>query len=112
MRKFLIASGLALSLAACGGGAAVVIQNIYDQIQEASLKLCQMRPIFATIDAIIKALGGPPVVDTVAGIFCTQARALASQQAPKASIATDQGSAVVLGTVIINGKPVTITVLR
>jgi hypothetical protein len=113
MRKHLFAAGLALSLAACGGGAAVVIQNIYDQIQAASQALCGMRPIFATIDAIIKALGGPPVVDTVAGIFCTQAKALMAQNiAPKAAIATEQGSAVVLGTVIINGKPVTITVLR
>jgi hypothetical protein len=112
MRKLLIASGLALSLAACGAGTVAVIQNIYDEIQAASQALCGFRPVFATIDAIIKALGGPPVVDTVAGVFCTQARALASQQAPKAAVATPQGSALVLGTVIINGKPVTITVLR
>jgi hypothetical protein len=112
MRKLLIASGMALSLAACGAGTVAVIQNVYDQIQAASQALCGFRPVFATIDAIIKALGGPPVVDTVAGIFCTQARALAAQQAPKAAIATEQGSAIVLGTVIINGKPVTITVLR
>lgn len=112
MRKILIASGLALSLAACGAGTVAVVQNIYDQIQAASQALCGYRPVFATIDAIIKALGGPPVIDTVAGIFCTQARALTAQQAPKGVVATEQGSAIVLGTVIINGKPVTITVLR
>jgi hypothetical protein len=112
MRKIIIASGLALSLAACGAGTVAVIQNIYDEIQATSQALCGFRPVFATIDAIIKALGGPPVVDTVAGIFCTQAKALASQPAPKAAVATPQGSALVLGTVVINGKPVTITVLR
>jgi hypothetical protein len=66
MRKIIIASGLALSLAACGAGTVAVIQNIYDEIQAASQALCGFRPVFATIDAIIKALGGPPVVDTVA----------------------------------------------
>jgi hypothetical protein len=39
MRKFLIASGLALSLAACGGLQLAVVQNIYDQIHAASQAL-------------------------------------------------------------------------
>jgi hypothetical protein len=75
-------------------------------------RVCGYTFVFATIDAMIKAFGGPPVAETIGGLLCTQARALAAQQAPKGAVATEQGSAVVLGTVIINGKPVTITVLR
>jgi hypothetical protein len=40
MKKLLMASGLALSLAACGAGTVAVVQNIYDQIQAASQTLC------------------------------------------------------------------------
>jgi hypothetical protein len=112
MRKLLIASGLALSLAACGGGAAVVVQNIFDQINVVTRKVCGYTFVFATIDAMIKALGGPPVAETIGGLLCTQARALAAQQPPKTGVAADGAPVTVLGTVIINGKPVTITVLR
>lgn len=112
MRKFFLASSLALSLAACAGAPAV-ITNIFDQIQQASNALCGYRPTFDTIDAIIKALGGPPIVSTIAGIFCTQARQLAAQQSPRPMGVASNGEGVVnFGTVIINGKPVTITVLR
>jgi hypothetical protein len=90
----------------------VVVQNIFDQINAVTRKVCGYTFVFATIDAMIKAFGGPPVAETIGGLLCTQARALAAQQAPKGAVATEQGSAVVLGTVIINGKPVTITVLR
>jgi hypothetical protein len=111
MRKFIIASGLALPLVACGTGTAVVVQNIFDQVNDVTKTICGYTFVFSTIDALIKALGGPPVAETVAGILCTQARALASQQAPKAA-ASSEGPALILGTVIINGKPVTIAVQR
>jgi hypothetical protein len=111
MRKAAVIIG-GLALAGCGGGAATVVTSIFDQIQAASSALCGYRPTFDTIDAIIKALGGPPIVSTVAGLFCTQARQLAAQQLPRGVVATEQGAAQVLGTVIINGRPVTVTVLR
>jgi hypothetical protein len=102
-----------LALAGCGGGAAVVVANIFDQINAVTKTVCGYTFVFATIDAMIKAFGGPPVAETIGGLLCTQARALASQQAPKAAGVTAGGQATVtLGTVIINGKPVTITVLR
>jgi hypothetical protein len=111
MKKVAVVIG-GLALAGCGAGAVQVVQNIYDQIQQASQVVCQLRPTFATIDALIKALGGPPVVDVIAGLFCTQARALSAQRAPKATVAPDGSPAIDLGVVIINGKPVRIQVLR
>ncbi len=111
MKKFLIASGLALSLAACGAGTVAVVQNIFDQINAVTKGLCGFSFTFSTIDAMIKALGGPPVAETIGGILCTQAKALQASQAPKAATSSE-GPAVILGTVIINGKPVTIAVQR
>jgi hypothetical protein len=114
MRKLLIASGLALSLAACGGGVGPVpapIQNIFDQINAFTRQACGYTFVFSTIDQIIKALGGPPIIETVGGLLCTQAKSLALQQAPKAGVSSE-GPAAILGTVIINGKPVTIAVQR
>lgn len=112
MKKALVVIG-GLALAGCGGVSAVnVVQNIYDQIQAAAAQVCQLRPTFATIDALIKALGGPPIVDVIAGVFCTQAQSLRSAQAPKATVAPDGAPVTDLGVVIINGKPVRITVLR
>jgi hypothetical protein len=111
MKKALVVIG-GLALAGCGAGTVAVVQNIYDQIQNAANIACQLRPTFATIDALIKALGGPPVVDVIAGLFCTQARTLQVQQAPKATLTPDGVAAVDLGVVIINGKPVRIQVLR
>jgi hypothetical protein len=110
MRKLLAAIGLSLSLAACGSAPAV-IGNLFDQIQQAAKAICGYTFVYATIDAIIKALGGPPVVETVSGLLCSQAKALAAQQAPKAGAAAE-GQTLDLGTVIINGKPVRIQVLR
>jgi hypothetical protein len=112
MKKAAVIIG-GLALAGCGGGAATVVTSIFDQIQQAASALCGYRPTFDTIQAIITALGGPPIVSTVAGLFCTQARTLTAQQAPRAAGVTPSGEGVInLGTVIINGKPVTITVLR
>ena len=111
MRKHLIAGGLALSLAACGAGTAVVVGNIFDQINAVTKGLCGFSFTFSTIDAIIKALGGPPVAETIGSILCTQAKALQAQQAPRAATSSE-GPALILGTVLINGKPVTIAVQR
>jgi hypothetical protein len=83
MRKFLLASGLALSLAACGGAPAVVVQNIFDAVNAFTKGACQLSFTFSTIDALIKALGG-----------------------------TAGDAATSLGTVIINGKPVNIVILQ
>lgn len=111
MKKVAVIIG-GLALAGCGAGTVAVVQNIYDQIQQAANAVCQRRPTFATIDALIKALGGPPVVDVIAGLFCTQAKALRAQMSPKATVAPDGSPAIDLGVVIINGKPVRIQVLR
>lgn len=111
-KKPALAFMIALPLAACGAGVVTTVTNIFDQIQQVADGLCQMKPTFATIDALIKAFGGPPVVDTIAGLFCTQARALVAQQNPKAAIAPDGSAVVSLGVVVINGKPISIQVVR
>jgi hypothetical protein len=111
MRKLFIASGLALSLAACGAGVTTGVQSIFDQINAFTKGLCGFSFAFATIDMIIKAVGGPPVAETIGSLLCTQARALQASQAPKAATSSE-GPALILGTVIINGKPVTIAVQR
>jgi hypothetical protein len=111
MRKFLAAVGLSLSLAACGSVPAVV-GSIFDQIQQEAKRICGYTFVISTIEAIIKALGGPPIVETIAGLLCTQAQTLADQRAPKAATAPDGSAALDLGTVIINGRPVRIQVLR
>ena len=111
MRKLLAAVGLSLSLAACGSAPAVVT-SIFDQINAFTKGLCGFSFTFSTIDAIIKAIGGPPVAETIGSLLCTQAKALAAQNAPKAAVAPDGSAALDLGTVIINGKLVRIQVLR
>ena len=111
MRKLLAAIGLSLSLAACGSAPAV-IGSIFDQINAFTKVACGFQFTFATIDAIIKALGGPPVAETIGSLLCTQARALVDQRAPKAAVAPDGSAALDLGTVLINNKPVKIQVLR
>lgn len=110
VRKFFTATALALSMGACANAPAV-IQNIFDQVNAVAKVICQETFVFSTIDAMIKAIGGPPVAETIASILCTQARALKAQQAPKAAMSSE-GPATILGTVIINGKPVTIAVQR
>jgi hypothetical protein len=111
MRKLLAVLGVA-GLAACGSVPAVVT-SIFDLVNAYTEAHCGYTFTFATIDAVIKVLSGQPIADVVGGLLCTQARALAAQQAPRAAaMATPQGPAIELGTVIINGKPVTITVLR
>jgi hypothetical protein len=110
MRKIIIASGLALSLAACGAGVAPV-QSIFDQINSVTKGLCGFSFTFTTIDAIIKALGGPPVAETIGSLLCTQAKALQASQLPRVATSSE-GPATILGTVIINGKPVVIAVQR
>jgi hypothetical protein len=113
MRKFLLASGLALSLAACGGAPAVVVQNIFDAVNSFTKGACQLSFTFSTIDALIKALGGSPVAETIGGLLCTQAKALLATRAPKQLGVTTAGDAATsLGTVIINGKPVNIVILQ
>ena len=111
MKKHLIAGGLALTLAACGAGTATQIQSIFDQINAVTKGLCGFSFTFTTIDMIIKALGGPPVDETIGSLLCSQARALQASQAPRAATSSE-GPAIILGTVIINGKPVTIAVQR
>lgn len=112
MRKVAVVLG-GLALAGCGGGAAVIVANIFDQIQQAARTVCGYTFAFTTIDAMIKALGGPPIVETIAGLLCTQAKALqASQPASAKAVVVNGQQAVDLGVVIINGKPVRITVLR
>jgi hypothetical protein len=111
MKKLLIVPMVA-GLAACGSVPAVVT-SIFDTVNTYTEQHCGYTFAFATIDAVIKALTGQPLADVIGGLLCTQARMLAAQQAfNRTAIATPEGSAVVLGTVIINGKPVTITVLR
>jgi hypothetical protein len=100
MKKFVILAGLLL--AGCGGGAAVIVQNIFDQVNAFTRGLCELSFTFTTIDQMIKAIGGPPIAETIGGILCTQARAALSSEGP----------AAILGTVIINGRPVTIAVQR
>jgi hypothetical protein len=113
MRKFFIVSGLALSLAACGGAPAVVVQNIFDAVNAFTKGACQLSFTFSTIDALIKALGGTPVAETIGGLLCTQAKVLLATRAPKQLGVTTAGApAASLGTVIINGKPVNIVVLQ
>lgn len=111
MKKVAVVLG-GLALAGCGGSAAVVVANIFDQINAVTKTLCGYTFVFATIDAMIKAFGGPPVAETIGGLLCTQAQALSAQRAPRAAVAPDGAPVVILGTVLINGKPVTITVLR
>jgi hypothetical protein len=113
MRKFLLASGLALSMAACGGAPAVVVQNIFDAVNTFTKGACQLSFTFSTIDALIKALGGPPVAETIGGLLCTQAKALLATRAPKQLGVTTAGdTATSLGTVVINGNPVNIVILQ
>jgi hypothetical protein len=109
MKKFVILAGLLL--AGCGGGAAVIVQNIFDQVNAFTRGLCELSFTFTTIDQMIKAIGGPPIAETIGGILCTQARALSAQQPPRAALSSE-GPAAILGTVIINGRPVTIAVQR
>jgi hypothetical protein len=112
MRKLLIASGLALSLAACGS-VPTIVASVFDLVNSYTQKNCGYTFASATIDAVIKAFGGKPIEDVIGSFLCTQARALAAVRAPKATTVTPTGEVgTVLGTVIINGKPVTITVLR
>jgi len=111
MRKLLAAIGLSLSLAACGS-VPQVVANIFDQVNGFTKQFCQASFTFATIDAIIKALGGPPVAETIGSLLCSQYRALQAQQGPKAAGSAPEGAFVDLGTVIVNGKPVRIQVLR
>ena len=112
MKKLLIASALALSLAACGAGTAVQIQSIFDQINAVTKGICGFSFTFTTIDMIIKAVGGPPVAETIGSLLCSQAKALQAQGALPRAATSSEGPAIILGTVIINGKPVTIAVQR
>jgi hypothetical protein len=58
-------------------------------------------------------LSGQPIADVIGGLLCTQAKQLEALQAPKKLGVTTSGRAAVeLGTVVINGKLVTITVLQ
>ena len=111
MRKLILASGLALSLAGCGAGVTTQVQSIFDQINAVTKGLCGFSFTFSTIDMIIKALGGPPVAETIGSLLCSQARTLQASQAPRAATSSE-GPAVILGTVVINGRPVTIAVQR
>jgi hypothetical protein len=113
MKKVAVILG-GLALAGCGAGSVVpVVTSIFDAINSYTLAHCGYSFAFATIDAITKALGGQPVADVIGGLLCTEARTLQAQQAPKAAGVTATGQSIVdLGTVVINGKPVRIQVLR
>jgi hypothetical protein len=111
MKKVTVILG-GLALAGCGAGAVTTVTSVFDQIQQTARTVCGYTFAFATIDAIIKALGGPPVVETIAGLLCTQAQQLQAQRAPKASVTTSGQRALDLGVVVINGKPVRIQVLQ
>src|SRR4051812_49141339 len=100
MKKVAVLIG-GLALAGCGAGVVTTVTSIFDQIQQEAATLCGYRPTFDTIQAIITALGGPPIVSTVAGLFCTQAKALAAQRAPKATVTASGTAAIILGTVLI-----------
>jgi hypothetical protein len=83
----IIAPVLALSLAlgACGGASNIpsVITNIVDTVGQISRGLCQLAPTAATIDAIIKAMGGTPVASQIAGFFCANVQQLRQTTIPK-----------------------------
>jgi ribosomal protein L12E/L44/L45/RPP1/RPP2 len=87
MRKFVIASGLALSLAACAGAPAIVA-SVFDLVNAYTLKNCGYTFASATIDAVIKAFGGKPLEDVIGSFLCTEARALAAARGPKAATAS------------------------
>jgi hypothetical protein len=111
MRKVAVILG-GLALAGCGG-VVPVVQSIFDQVNAFTKLACGYSFTFTTIDSIIKALGGTPIAETIGSLLCTQAKQLAAQQAPRQLGVTTNGQAAInLGTVIINGKPVTITVLQ
>jgi hypothetical protein len=112
MKKAAVILG-GLALAGCGAGVVTTVTSIFDQIQQTARTVCGYTFAFSTIDAIIKALGGPPVVETISGLLCSQAKALqVSQPATAKAVVVNGQQAVDLGVVIINGKPVRITVLR
>jgi hypothetical protein len=113
MRKIIIASGLALSLAACGS-VPTIVASVFDLVNDYTLKHCGYTFASATIDAVIKAFGGQPVDDVIGSFLCTQAKMLTAQQGPKAAtVVTPTGEVgTVLGTVVIGGKPIKIVVLR
>jgi hypothetical protein len=112
MKKLIIASGLALSLAACGSAPAIVA-SVFDLVNSYTQKNCGYTFASATIDAVIKAFGGKPLEDVIGSFLCTQARALAAGVAPKATTVTPTGEVgTLLGTVVINNQPIRIVVLR
>jgi hypothetical protein len=112
MRKFLLTSGLALSLAACGSVPAIVA-SVFDLVNDYTQKHCGYTFASATIDAVIKAFGGKPLEDVIGSFLCTQARALAAAQGPKTATVTPAGEVgTLLGTVVINNQPIRIVVLR
>jgi hypothetical protein len=112
MKKVAIIIG-GLALAGCGAGVVPVVTSIFDAVNTYTLAHCGYSFAFATIDAITKALQGQPVADVIGGLLCTEAKQLAAQQAPKAAGVTATGQSIVdLGTVVINGKPIRIQVVR
>ena len=96
MRNVMKIAAIGLPLAACGAGTAVVVQNIFDQVNAITKGLCGFTFVFSTIDAMIKALGGQPVAETIGGILCTQAKALATQNIAPRAAASSEGPAVIL----------------
>ena|SRR6476620_5733616 len=112
MKKHVVAIMVAGALAGCAGLTSVL--SVIDQIQQGAKQLCGYEFTLNTIDAIIKALGGPPVISTIEELLCTQARTLVASQAPKATgaVAPTGQSVISLGTVLINNKPVPIQILR
>jgi hypothetical protein len=111
MKKAAVIIG-GLALAGCGAGVVTTVTSIFDQIQQTARTVCGYTFAFSTIDAIIKALGGPPVVETIASLLCTEARQLQAQQPPKAAVNSAGQEVLDLGVVVIGGKPVRLQVLR
>lgn len=109
MRK-IITPVLALSLAlgACGGATTIpsVITNIVDAVGQISRGLCQLAPTAATIDAIIKAMGGTSAAEQIAGFFCANVQQLRKTTIPKFVRSPDGQIVRYFGDATINGKSV------
>lgn len=111
MKKAAVIIG-GLALAGCGS-VPVIVASVFDAVNDYTLKNCGYTFASATIDAVIKAFGGQPIEDVIGGFLCTQARTLTAQQTPKAATITPTGQVgTVLGTVVINNRPIKIVVLR
>jgi hypothetical protein len=111
MKKVAVVIG-GLALAGCAS-APLIVASVFDVVNAYTLKTCGYTFASATIDAVIKAFGGKPIEDVIGSFLCTEAKVLTAQQSPKAATVTPTGEVgTLLGTVVINGQPIKIVVLR